>query len=239
MLSGEYEHTYKSKSFLQKLKRAGAELLGRERANRISAPFYDWQARHRTRQFLLELAQRDLLVNLGCGHRPLSGWVNVDIARGSWVDVVWDLRAGLPFVNESCSAIFSEHVIEHLTSEDGERLLRECYRVLQPGGVLRVSTPDAERFLRSYAGDGEFLRHPSFLESVETPLDRINQMMREYGQHLWVYDSASLQLSLKRAGFSHTIEQRFGISSHPKMQGLDSAERAFESLYVEAIVTVE
>ena len=115
------------------------------------------------------------------------------------------------------------------------RLLGECYRALKPGGVLRVSTPDAERFLRSYAGDGEFLRHPGFPEPIETPLDRINQMMREYGQHLWVYDAESLILLLRKTGFSSAVAQPFGVSAHPRMQGIDSAEREFESLYVEAI----
>lgn len=217
------------------LKRVIVTLLGRERVNRVSAPFYDWQARRRTREKLAALPQRDLLINLGCGPSALAGWVNVDIARGPQIDVVWDLRRALPFADESCAVIFSEHVIEHLTREDALKLLSECHRILQRGGVLRLSTPDAGRYLRSYAGDGEFLHHPNFAQSVETPLDRINTMMREGGQHLWVYDSASLCLLLKRAGFKSCSEQQFGVSQHPRMQNIDLEARAFESLYVEAV----
>jgi predicted SAM-dependent methyltransferase len=113
--------------------------------------------------------------------------------------------------------------------------LRECYRILQPEGVLRISTPDAGRYLRSYAGDGEFLRHPTFPDPIETPLDRINKMMREYGQHLWVYDVPSLTLALKNAGFSDVSERRFQESAHPAMADVDAPDRAFESLYVEAV----
>lgn len=217
------------------LKRVIVQLMGRERVNRVSAPFYDWQARRRTQQKLAALPQKDLLINLGCGPSALAGWVNVDIARGPQIDVVWDLRRGLPFADESCAVVFSEHVIEHLTKEDALKLMRECYRILQGGGVLRLSTPDAGRYLRSYAGDGEFLRHPNFAESVETPLDRVNTMMREGGQHLWVYDSASLCLLLQRVGFKSCIEQQFGVSQHPRMQNIDLEARAFESLYVEAV----
>jgi predicted SAM-dependent methyltransferase len=126
-------------------------------------------------------------------------------------------------------------MIEHLSRNDGDRFLRECFRVLEPRGVIRLSTPDAERFLRSYAGDGEFLRHPAFPDPIETPLDRVNLMMRENGQHLWVYDRESLSLALKRAGFSSAIEQKFGESTHPRLRNLDTPERAFESLYVEGI----
>jgi predicted SAM-dependent methyltransferase len=216
-------------------KKAIVGLLGRERANRLSAPYHDWVARRQTLKRLAALPASGLYVNLGCGPIPLKGWVNVDIARGPGVDVVWDLRRGLPFPNSSCAAIFSEHVIEHLSKADGAKLLQECLRVLQTAGVLRLSTPDAGRYLRSYGGDGEFLRHPDFSQSVETPLDRINHMMREDGQHLWVYDSQSLLLLMQRTGFSKSVEQEFGVSVHPRMQNIDTGTRAFESFYVEGV----
>jgi predicted SAM-dependent methyltransferase len=217
------------------LKCSMAKIIGRERANKISGPYHDWRARQRTQDFLAQLSQCDLCVNLGCGYRPMKGWINVDQARGPEVQVVWDLRRGLPFQDGSCSAIFSEHLIEHVPREDAERLLAECHRVLADGGVLRLSTPDAGRYLRSYAGDQNFLRDPAFGEADATPMDRVNQMMREYGQHLWVYDAESLTLTLKRAGFSRVVEQAVGQSLVPKMQGIDSEDRAFESLYVEAV----
>jgi hypothetical protein len=79
------------------------------------------------------------------------------------------------------------------------------------------------------------LRDPAFGEATGTPMDRVNQMMREYGQHLWVYDAESLTRALKSAGFSRIVEQEFAQSLHPKMQGIDTEARAFESLYVEAV----
>jgi predicted SAM-dependent methyltransferase len=217
------------------LKRSMARIIGRERANKISGPYHDWRARKRTQNFLAELLQHDLCVNLGCGYRPIKGWINVDHARGPEVQVVWDLRRGLPFQDESCSAIFSEHLIEHVPREDAARLLAECHRVLAGGGVLRLSTPDAGRYLRSYAGDQNFLSDPAFGEAAGTPMDRVNQMMREGGQHLWVYDAESLTQALKTAGFSRIVEQEFAQSMVPKMQGIDTEARAFESLYVEAV----
>ena len=217
------------------LKRAIVTAIGRERANRLSAPYHDWTARRRTRRFLSVLPSTNLQVNLGCGWRPLPHWINLDVAREPNVDVVWDLRKGLPFAADSCTAVFSEHVIEHLSKEDGQSLVNEIYRVLMPGGVVRVSTPDAGRYLRSYAGDGKFLSDPRFKESVDTPLDRVNIMMREYGLHHWVYDSQSLQLVLRRAGFINALEQSYGKSCHPSMQAVDSEDRAFESLYIEAV----
>jgi predicted SAM-dependent methyltransferase len=217
------------------LKRFIVQLIGRDHANRISAPYHDWRARKQTAEFLAHLSQQHLFINLGCGYRPLKDWINVDVARGPQVQVVWDVRKGLPFTKESCAAIFSEHVIEHLTRTDAENLVRECYRVLEFGGVLRLSTPDAGRFLRSYAGDRQFLDDPRFSEPADTPMDRVNMMMREHGQHLWTYDCESLSRLLLKTGFGSATEKRFGVSSHPRMQGIDCAKREFESLYVEAI----
>jgi predicted SAM-dependent methyltransferase len=217
------------------LKRPIVGVLGRERANKLTNPYHDWKARRRTEQFLQQLSASGLCINLGCGYRPMKDWINVDQARDPEVQVVWNLCEGLPFSDESCSAIFSEHMIEHITKEDAANLLRECYRVLQPGGVLRMSTPDAELFLRSYAGDQKFLGHSGFSQPIDTPVDRVNYMMREYGQHLWSYDEELLTLMLKRAGFHTVIRQCFGSSLHPRMNNIDFADRAFESLYLEAV----
>ena len=220
---------------IQFLKRFVVGIIGRERANKITAPYHDWRARQRTARFLTGLAKSDLCVNLGCGYRPMKGWINVDRARGPDVQVVWDLARGLPFPDSSCSAIFSEHLIEHVSKEDAARLLSECHRVLQNGGVLRLSTPDAELFLRSYADDRKFLAHAEFSQPIDTAVDRVNYMMREYGQHLWSYDEELLTLMLKRARFNTVIRQHFGASRHPRMNNTDFKDRAFESLYVEAI----
>jgi predicted SAM-dependent methyltransferase len=220
---------------LQNLKRAVVRLVGREAANRLAGPYHDWRARRRTRRTLLALPGHDLCINIGCGSRALPGWVNLDAARGDKIDVVWDLRRGLPFPADSCSAIFGEHVIEHLPKADAESLLRDCHRVLQAGGVLRLSTPDAGKFLRAYVSDQQFLADPRFAEPADTSMDRVNMMMREYGQHLWVYDIESICLILKKAGFSSTIEQSFGVSAHTVMNGIDLEQRAFESFFVEAV----
>jgi predicted SAM-dependent methyltransferase len=217
------------------LKRFVVQMLGRERANRIAAPYHDWKAKQRTQRTLVALPQSDLRINFGCGPRTLAGWINLDSARGEKIDVVWDLRRGLPFPDGSATAIFGEHVIEHIPRPDAESLLRECHRVLQPGGVLRLSTPDAGRFLRSYAGDQKFLSDERFPEPADTPMDRVNMMMREHGQHLWAYDAESLVRLLRSAGFSSAEERAFGVSTHQSMKGIDAAEREFESLYVEAV----
>src|SRR5437660_5420619 len=61
-----------------------------------------------------------------------------------------DLARPLPFPDGSVSAVFSSHVLEHLFSDQIERLVPEIYRVLVPGGVCRVVVPDLEQIVRLY-----------------------------------------------------------------------------------------
>ena len=216
------------------LKSAIVSMIGRKAANRLSAPYHDWKARRQTEKLLETLPTEGMCVNFGCGPRILDQWINLDINRADGIDVVWDLKFGMPFRDGSCTALFGEHVIEHISKEDAAQLLRECLRVLEPNGVLRISTPDAGRYLTSYVGDREFLQHPEFCRPAETAMDRINTMMREDGGHLWVYDAESLVALVNSIGFAWCKQQEFNVSAHSRMNGIDSEGRAFESLYVEA-----
>lgn len=54
----------------------------------------------------------------------------------------------LPFEDSSINYIFSEHFFEHLFLDEALSLLKECYRILRPFGVVRVCVPDAD--LRTY-----------------------------------------------------------------------------------------
>ncbi len=86
-------------------------------------------------------------------YRP--GWVTVDLADA---DFQRDLRRDdLPFATESVDAMYSSHLVEHLSSEQGARLFREVQRCLRTGGYFRVLTPDMDLLLERYrGGDSRF-----------------------------------------------------------------------------------
>src|SRR3982751_3382986 len=109
-----------------------------------------------------------LMINLGCGTTPAEGWVNLDRSPGlelrrlpasvraalarfgiSESTVDWpenvrrvDATRGLPFGPDSVDAIYSSHMLEHLSLGDADLVLVECRRVLKPGAVLRLALPD-------------------------------------------------------------------------------------------------
>jgi predicted SAM-dependent methyltransferase len=189
--------------------------------------------------------QRDLLVNLGCGGRALPGFVNVDAAPNPGVDCVWDCRASLPFADQSVRGIFSEHFFEHVSYEDeAPALLRECRRVLQPGGVLRLIVPDAGRYLHAYARgswdelaalrrlDSEHV-DPWFQTRYSTPMELINAVFRQGTQHKFAYDADTLSHLLARHDLRPSV-CAFGRSQLPALVA-DSPDRESESLYVEGV----
>jgi predicted SAM-dependent methyltransferase len=90
------------------------------------------------------------LANLGCGNRFHPDWINIDIAPSDPRVRAHDLSAGVPLESASCDVVYHSHVLEHLRGGDAVYFMRECLRVLKPGGVLRVATPDLERIARLY-----------------------------------------------------------------------------------------
>ena len=90
------------------------------------------------------------LLNVGCGSHLHPDWTNVDVYRSAPGVVVHDIQRGLPFADGTFDACYHSHVLEHLSPSAGASLVRECFRVLRPGGVIRVAVPDLEGIARAY-----------------------------------------------------------------------------------------
>lgn len=90
------------------------------------------------------------LVNLGCGQSYHSDWINIDCKPTGPGVIVHDLGAGLPFADGEVDAVYSSHLLEHFPKWQAPEFLRECLRVLKPGGILRVAVPDLEQLMRMY-----------------------------------------------------------------------------------------
>ena len=89
-------------------------------------------------------------LNLGCGDQFDLTWTNVDLAPCAPGIIKHNLNRPLPFVDNEFDVVYLSHVLEHFDQDTGLSLLRECYRVCIPGGVLRVVVPDLEMVVRLY-----------------------------------------------------------------------------------------
>jgi SAM-dependent methyltransferase len=86
------------------------------------------------------------ILNLGGGSNLRDEWLTADVDPRA--DVFMDCRKPLPLEESSFDAVMCEEVIEHLELRDAAQLLRKCKRILRPGGVLRLATPDLTYFTR-------------------------------------------------------------------------------------------
>ncbi|MGV9269753.1 class I SAM-dependent methyltransferase [Kitasatospora sp. NPDC003701] len=154
-----------------------------------------------------------------------------------------DIGRPLPFADASVDWVYAEHLIEHVTMPVAVGWLREARRVLRPGGVLRITTPDLARYLVGYATDDGFLaKHRRRLGTMgfgppmpQRPAFLVNQIFRYYG-HQWIYDLDELRHVLTRAGFEADRIRHcaYRQGARADVADLDTAFRTDETIYVEA-----
>jgi len=168
-------------------------------------------------------------LHLGAGRNLLPGWLNTDFEPRQKGVVYVDALDPLPLADGSFRYVFSEHLIEHLDFRAGQRFLRECHRVLAPGGCIRIATPDLKALFGLLAPGllpmqdryakwiidnfipYAFRYEPSFV---------INNAMRNYG-HKFLYDEETLVRALEAAGFVSVTRCQPGESADPFLHGIE------------------
>jgi len=172
-------------------------------------------------------------LHLGCGDHVLAGWINADLDPRGEDCLAFDAAKPFPFEDESLDVVFSEHMIEHMNFQDGMVMLRECWRVLKPGGRIRVTTPDLPFLIKIYTGPRSKLEEDYLVWAarrfVPQPPDEaaifvFNNFVRAWG-HLFIYDLATLSRSLSAAGFVAIEQFRLGESDHPHLRGIENIDR--------------
>ena len=175
----------------------------------------------------------DVLLHFGCGRRILPGYLNVDGWDGEGVDCVLDLRQPLPLRDASCRLIFTEHVLEHIDGQFRPRVLRELYRVLVPGGTLRVSVPHSGRYAEAYVrGDLDWFQRVA--PGCQTRAEGLNDVFMNHS-HRFIDDFESLSQALGAAGFAHADESKHLGSVHHELRiDVENETRELLNLYIEA-----
>lgn len=95
------------------------------------------------------------LLNLGCGQRFHPDWTNIDFVSTNPKVIGHNLLNDIPFGDNNFNVVYHSHVLEHFEKLDGVRFINECFRVLCPGGIIRVAVPDLEMITRNYLSNLE------------------------------------------------------------------------------------
>lgn len=209
-------------------------------------------------------------LNLGCGPSGLDDWINFDYGilpllskfprcrellirlkilpetyRRHWAPITLvDLRKRFPLAEATVDYIYSSQVLEHFERYETLHILRECYRCLRSGGVLRVSVPEIETMFTLYhrlKQEGkraglELCRVWWGAEHDVPPRTRIQKWSRYFiRDHKWHYDTDELALLLREAGFPNMTVCAYRQGRVPDIDRLDLEEHRPHSIYVEAV----
>lgn len=192
-------------------------------------------------------------VNAGCGDLFVENWLNIGLFSNRWIPygtlkkvgpayaMHFDLTETPPLKPNNVKFLYSSHFIEHLSFAQAFDFLKWCNSIMREGGVIRLTTPDLELWIKKYyENDLTFFKNFYQIESSYPDLTTKGEILVGQIQgwtHQWLYDCSSLEDILKRAGFRDITRKEAFESSIPDIAKLEpcSEFRMMESLYIEAV----
>ena len=162
-------------------------------------------------------------LNVGAGTVRLDGWLNTDIRPGC---LYVNLKRRLPIMDNTISYIFGEQFIDYLPRQTALAFIKECFRVLRPNGVLRITNEDLGLFANAYLNNPEDVRLLNELNRQDgykytsCPIDILNKYFFE-DSIVCAYDTQTVQQLFYEAGFQNIINCQYGVSSHIALSGIE------------------
>ncbi len=135
-----------------------------------------------------------------------------------------NVQYGLPFKDSSVDYIYSSHFFEHLYRKDGEMFLKECYRVCEKNGVIRICIPDLAYVIQLYLDGNEESALEYFFLNNENP--------KYFNSHKYMYNFKLMKQLLSEVGFSDIKKCEYQVGEVPDIKHLDIKPE--ETLYIEA-----
>ena len=238
----------------QLLKRSGfvVGLVRALRAGTLDARQVYWRAIRGRKIRACFAAHSVRKLQIGTSRNLLPGWLNTDFILEGPDTVYLDATQTFPFGDSVFDYVVSEHMIEHIEYAGAEVMLRECFRVLKPGGKIRLSTPDL-RVLAALCAPEKNAEQMAYIDFiVERVLPGVtdckavfvvNNAFRAWG-HQFLYDPETLRHLLGRRRFENIRDCRPGSSDDANLRGLEAhgktigneAINQFETFTLEAQV---
>lgn len=123
------------------------------------------------------LKQERIRLNIGSDIGQIAGFLNVDFNPEVKPDICTDATDLSIFEDGTVDEILASHILEHLTWDDGLVALKEWLRVLKPGGLLTVATPDVTQVYM-------LMKHGAHWGEYQLPIDETYVQATIFGANL-------------------------------------------------------
>jgi SAM-dependent methyltransferase len=172
-------------------------------------------------------------LNWGCGAHTAVGWINSDLKGDGGVDLVADIRQGLPLGSGCIDYAVSVHALPEFGYAELDRVLGELLRVLKPGGVLRLALPDLQNGIDAYMrGDRDYFQVDPKAASSLGGRFILHMLWYGYSRTLFMPDFAAELL--EKAGFVDVHECPFRVTKSEFAEIVALDNRPQESFFIEA-----
>jgi predicted SAM-dependent methyltransferase len=188
-------------------------------------------------------------LQIGAQNNSVASWLNVDILPKNLQVAYLDATKPFPFADNTFDYIFSEHMIEHITFEEGKFMLKECYRVLKPNGKIRIATPGILNTAKILT-EPQSERSQTYIQHYITrfynntlpndPVYVVNKLFYSF-HHRFIHSESSLQYLLEINQFRNFKRCEVGVSDDLHLNNLEQHSNELgeivnkiESIVVEA-----
>lgn len=105
----------------------------------------------------------EIRLNLGCGSRPLPGYINVDVdplhvVKNRYpnleipeIEIFQYDIFNLPYADGTVDEVRTESMLEHLSFKEERAIFFEVKRVLKLGGLFNFSVPDFDDLVKLWS----------------------------------------------------------------------------------------
>lgn len=174
-------------------------------------------------------------LHIGCGGNLMSGWLNSDIFPDTIMTAYLDASQTFPIADNTFDYVYSEHVFEHLNFQAQLNYLKESFRILRPGGKIRIATPDFNFLIHLASNETstvekEYLEwnFNHFLPAINAELKDnrdlevyvINNYFRDWGHQL-IHNKESLRHLINLTGFENVYELAVSESGDKCLQNIE------------------
>lgn len=143
-----------------------------------------------------------------------------------------------PFLSNSIDIIYSSHMIDCFGLKQKYHFFQESFRVLKPGGVIRLAGLDLAREVQIYlqSHDSEqLLQHLSYPNPHDETLGfRLQNALFPEKRYIAEFDFYTYVKHLNKAGFVDVRDLPPGETTIKHIEPVNLWQRQGESLYVEA-----